>query len=151
MGQIELIEFLLNVFTETMLVVNYDVMLFMVNHDVAMNYVFQKFINHSCQGYWYVVRSFCPVSFLENCCYVCFFPGFGDFTEDWKISCIIGVRWEAGLFRNHGGMSSGPCDLDMLIVDSWSCTPLSEIVSLGILSFRFGNFEFPSCVKTFLK
>ena len=58
------------------------------------------------------------------------------------------------MFRNHGGMPSGPCDLEVLIFDSWSCTPLSEIVSLGIfscwLSFRFGNLEFPSCVKTLL-
>ena len=40
------------------------------------------------------------------------------------------------------------------IFDSWSCTPLSEIVNLGIfpcgLSFRFGSLEFPSCVKTLL-
>ena len=39
-------------------------------------------------------------------------------------------------------MPSGPCDLKVLIFDSWSCTPLSEIVSLGIfpcgLSFIFG-------------
>ena len=44
------------------------------------------------------------------------------------------------------------CDLEVLIFDSWSCTPLNEIVSLDIfpcgLSFRFGNFEFPSSVKT---
>ena len=42
----------------------------------------------------------------------------------------------------------------IIIFDSWSCTPLSEIVILGIfpcgLSFRFGNLEFPSCVKTLL-
>ena len=30
-------------------------MLFKVFHDVAMNYVFKKFINHRCQGYWSVV------------------------------------------------------------------------------------------------
>ena len=41
-----------------------------------------------------------------------------------------GVRWEAYLFRNHGGMPSGPCDLEVLIFDSWSCTPLNEIVPL---------------------
>ena len=29
------------------------------------------------------------------------------------------------MFRNHGGMPSGPCDLKVLIFDSWSCTPLS--------------------------
>ena len=29
-------------------------------------------------------------------------------------------------------MPSGPCDLEVLIVDSWSCTPLSEIVNSGI-------------------
>ena len=55
---------------------------------------------------------------------------------------------------NHGGMPYGPCDLEVLIFDSWSCTPLSEIVSLVIfpcgLSFRFGNLEFHSCVKTLL-
>ena len=58
------------------------------------------------------------------------------------------------MFRNHGGMPSGPCNLEMVIFDSWSCTPLSEIANLGIfpcgLSFRFGNLEFPSCVKTLL-
>ena len=49
-------------------------------------------------------------------------------------------------------MPSGPCDLKVSIVYSWSCTPLSEVGSLGIfpcrLSFRFGNLECPSCVKT---
>ena len=29
-------------------------------------------------------------------------------------------------------MPSGTCDFDVLIFDSWSCTPLSEIVNLGI-------------------
>ena len=52
-------------------------------------------------------------------------------------------------------MPSGPCGIEVLIFDSWSCTHLSEIVSLGTfscgLSFRFGNLEFPSCVKTLLK
>ena len=51
-------------------------------------------------------------------------------------------------------MPSGPCHLEVFILDSLSCTPLSEIVSLGIfpcgLSFRFGNLEFPSWVKTLL-
>ena len=51
-------------------------------------------------------------------------------------------------------MPSGPCDVEVLIFDSWSCTPLSEIFNLGIfhcgLSFRFGKLEFPSCVKTLL-
>ena len=51
-------------------------------------------------------------------------------------------------------MSSGPCDFEVLICDSSSRIPLSDIVSLGIfpfgLSFRFGNLEFPSCVKTLL-
>ena len=51
-------------------------------------------------------------------------------------------------------MPSGPCDLEVLIFDSWSCTPLSEIVNSGIfpcgLSFRFGSLEFPSYVKTLL-
>ena len=51
-------------------------------------------------------------------------------------------------------MPSGPCDLEVLIFDSWSCTHLSGIVSLYNcpcgLSFRFGKLEFPSCVKTLL-
>ena len=49
-------------------------------------------------------------------------------------------------------MPSGPRCLDVLIFDSWSCTPISDIVSLGIIpcgqSFRFGNLVFPSCAKT---
>ena len=67
---------------------------------------------------------------------------------------FISVRWEAYLFRNHSGMPSGPCDLEVLIYESWSCTPLSEIISLANfscgLSFRFGNLEFHSCVKALL-
>ena len=47
---------------------------------------------------------------------------------------LFDIRWEAYLFRNHGGIPSNPCDLEMLIFESWSCTPLSEIVSLGIFS-----------------
>jgi len=35
-------------------------------------------------------------------------------TDDWKMSNITGIRWEACLFRNHGEMPSGPCDLHML-------------------------------------
>jgi len=31
-------------------------------------------------------------------------------TVDWEMSCTTGVRWEAYLFRNHGGMPSAPCD-----------------------------------------
>ena len=51
-------------------------------------------------------------------------------------------------------MPSGPCDLEVLFFDSWSCTPFSEIVSLGIfprgLLFRFGNLEFHfMCEDTF--
>ena len=43
------------------------------------------------------------------------------------------------------------CHLDPCDLNSWSCTPLREIVSLGIFPcglFRFGNLAFPSCVKT---
>ena len=38
------------------------------------------------------------------------------------------------MFRNHGEMPSGPCDLEVLIFDSWSCTPLIEIVSMDFFS-----------------
>ena len=75
-------------------------------------------------------------------------------TDDWKISCIIGVRWEAYLFRNNGGMPSAPCDLEVLIFDRWSCTPLNEIVSFLYFSIcavvQICNLELPSCVKTLL-
>ena len=64
------------------------------------------------------------------------------------------LRWEAYLFRSHGGIPSGPCDLEVLIFESWSSTPLSEMVSLAIfpcgVSFRFGYLECPSSVKTLL-
>ena len=51
-------------------------------------------------------------------------------------------------------MSSGLCDLEVVIFDSRSCIPSREIDSLGIflcgLSFRFDNLEYPSCVNTLL-
>ena len=45
---------------------------------------------------------------------------------------IAGARWVACLLRNHGGMPSDPCDLEVLIFDSWSSTYLNEMVSLAI-------------------
>ena len=70
--------------------------MFKVFYGVAMNYVINKFGNYRSQRYLSVVGYFCPISFLTNDCYVCFFPGCGDVpesTDGWKMPRITVVRW----------------------------------------------------------
>ena len=43
-------------------------MLFEMFHNEAMNYVFKKFGNHRCQGYWSIVGSFCRFVFKLLLC-----------------------------------------------------------------------------------
>ena len=82
-----------------MLVVSYVVQRFS-RYGYELNFVFKKFGNHRCQGYWFVVSAMFP--FLKIAVMFTSFQDLGldqsqPMTGRCHVTCITGVRWEEGI------------------------------------------------------